>query len=270
MTPPRKPIPTARRHPSSAAEPPRHAINAAWLSQQPWLGYILPLAVYMLVGSLEPASDKPFEMAGLTIPYSAYPLVYTIKLALTAAAVALVWPTYRQFPLRVSWLAPVVGAVGIVLWVGIAELGLEDTLLTPLGLGWFVSTGQRSAFNPLAEWPDQPLAAYGFLGVRFIGLVLVVPLIEEFFLRGFAMRFVVTADWWKVPFGTYTPAAAAVGILLPVLTHPGEVFAALAWFALVTWLTFRTKNIWDCVVAHMVTNLLLGIYVLASGHWRLM
>ena len=156
------------------------------------------------------------------------------------------------------------------MWVGIARLGLEDTLLTPLGLGGFIGTGQRSAFNPLDQWPEQPALAYAFLAVRLFGLVLLVPLVEEFFLRGFAMRFVVAAEWWKVPFGTYSPAAAAVGVLLPVLTHPAEAFSALAWFGLVTWLCFRTKNIWDCVVAHLVTNLLLGIYVLATGEWRFM
>ena len=127
---------------------------------------------------------------------------------------------------------------------------------------------RRSTFDPLSQWPDRPLLAYGFLAVRLLGLAVVVPLIEEFFLRGFAMRFVVTADWWKVPFGTYTPAAAAVGTLLPVLSHPAEALSALAWFGMVTWLTFRTKNIWDCVVAHAVTNLLLGCYVIATGDWR--
>jgi len=61
-----------------------------------------------------------------------------------------------------------------------------------------------------------------------------------------------------------------------VLSHPGEVFAAVAWFSLVTWLMVRTRNIWDCVVAHAVTNLLLGVYVVGSqlllggNNWYLM
>jgi hypothetical protein len=32
----------------------------------------------------------------------------------------------------------------------------------------------------------------------------------------------------------------------------------------------RTRNIWDCVAAHALTNLVLGCYVLASNDWRLM
>ena len=30
----------------------------------------------------------------------------------------------------------------------------------------------------------------------------------------------------------------------------------------------HTRNIWDCVVAHAVTNLLLGVYVVATGEWQ--
>jgi membrane protease YdiL (CAAX protease family) len=60
-----------------------------------------------------------------------------------------------------------------------------------------------------------------------------------------------------------------MGIGFPALAHPGEVFASLAWFGMVTWLLIRTKNIWDCVAAHAITNLLLGIYVLTFDQWQL-
>jgi membrane protease YdiL (CAAX protease family) len=52
--------------------------------------------------------------------------------------------------------------------------------------------------------------------------------------------------------------------------HPGELLAAAVWFSMVTWLMVKTRNIWDCVVAHAVTNLLLGVYVVATGQWQLM
>jgi membrane protease YdiL (CAAX protease family) len=53
-----------------------------------------------------------------------------------------------------------------------------------------------------------------------------------------------------------------------VIYHP-EKLAALVWFSLVTWLMWRTRNIWDCVAAHAVTNLLLGIYVVTQHQWQL-
>ncbi len=222
----------------------------------------------MLAGNLEPTPTGSFERFGLTIPYAAYPVVYAIKIALTMAAMALVWPGYRQFSGRISPLALVVGIVGGLLYVGLCKLQLERTVLSPLGLGWVVEYGPRSAFNPWANWPDRPLLAYGFLAVRFWGLVVVVPIIEELFLRGLLMRFFIAPDWWKVPFGTLTPTAIAVGTVVPILMHPpAEALAAAGWFTLITWLMFKTKNIWDCVAAHGVTNLLLGLYVVASGDW---
>src|SRR5690606_41137358 len=102
----------------------------------------------------------------------------------------------------------------------------------------------------------------------FLGLALLVPMIEESFLRAFLMRYVMHENWTEIPFGVVNRMAVAVGILLPVLYHP-EHLAALVWFSLVTWLMVRTKNYWDCVAAHATTNLLLGIYVVVAGAWLL-
>lgn len=275
-----------------------------WLSRYPWATFVVPLAVYMLVGSLEPTppklgvadsaatksetavpavddvvdvesesiEDAATEDGGLLprLPYRYYPAVYSVKIALTCIAMLVVLPGYRTFPFRVSWLAFIVGATGVVLWVGICKLELEERLLVPLGLGSLVATGERSAFNPLAELRDNPAWAYGFLAIRLFGLAVVVPIIEEFFLRGFLMRFVMHDRWELVPFGSVNRLAVVVGTAVPMLLHPAELLAALVWFSLVTWLMVRNRNIWDCVVAHAVTNLLLGVYVIATGDWHFM
>jgi CAAX prenyl protease-like protein len=246
------------------------APGGGWLAAYPWAVFVVPFAVYMLVGSLEPSIDKPFSLLGFQIQYAAYPLVYTAKIAATLVAMAAVLPGYRQFPFRVSPLAFAVGAIGVVLWIVLCKLELEARLLGPLGYDKIADLGRRPGFNPLAEMADRPALAYAFLAIRLLGLAVVVPLIEEFFIRGFVMRFVIDADWPKVPFGTLTPTAAAAGTLLPMLMHPAELFAAAVWFTLVTWLMFKTKNIWDCVAAHAVTNGLLGAYVLATGEWQFM
>jgi CAAX prenyl protease-like protein len=242
------------------------------LARHPWLTFLLPFVVYMVVGSCEPSPPEPDggQVANRWgIRHDHYPVVYTVKIALTVIAMVFVWPGYRQFPFRVSPLAIGVGVVGVVLWVWICSWGLERKLLAPLGLEKFLGLGERPAYNPLAQLADSPAWAYAFLGIRFFGLAVVVPIIEEFFLRGFMMRFVAAQDWWKWPFGRVTPTAAVVGTVFPMLMHPAELFAAAVWFSLVTWLMVRTKNIWDCVAAHAVTNLLLGIYVVKYGQWQL-
>ncbi len=257
--------PAANTPLTDAGSPP--AVTAPWPAGYPWVPFVVPFAVYMLAGVFEPTPDKPFDSFGVVIPYSSYPLVYTVKILLTMAAITAVWPGYRPFPLRVTPLAPLVGVVGVVLWVGICKLQLESTLLGPLGFEWLFDLGERPGFNPLDELAGQPAWAYGFLAIRFWGLAVVVPIVEEFFLRAFVMRFVVEADWWRVPFGTVTPVAIAAGTLIPMMMHPAELLAAAVWFTLVTWLMFKTRSIWDCILAHAVTNLLLGVWVVASGDW---
>lgn len=292
---------------ASDSKGPRHAdepsykniaaeLPAGWLRRWPWVTFLLPMIVFMLVGSLEPvpppATDSAenaaadtsvdddsedewedeWESDGLlpNIPYRFYPCVYTAKMVLTAFTMLLVWGGYRTFPWRLSPLAVVVGVVGVVLWIGLCQLQLETKLLGTLGLDWMIDQGERSAFNPLVELSETPVWAKVFLAIRFFGLALVVPIIEEFFLRGFLMRYVIHDHWWQIPFGTVNRMALVVGTAVPMLMHPGELLAALVWFSMVSWLMVRTRNIWDCVVAHATTNLLLGVYVVTFGEWQLM
>lgn len=248
------------------------------VDRQRWMVFVLPLLVYMVAGSLEPTPDEPGGKAiGLSIAYAWYPWMYAAKIALTVAVIALVWPGYRQFPRRVTLLALLVGLLGGVLWIGLCELDLEHRFLFPMlkhiGLDSLVPSGQRPAFNPFdPKLAIAPAGAWCFMAIRFFGLAVFVPLVEEFFLRGFAMRFVMERDWWNVPFGTASRAAIVVGTALPMLSHPGEPAATAVWFSLITWLMLRTRTIWDCVAAHAITNLMLGIYVVSHGGsaWRLL
>jgi len=244
--------------------------------ENPWIVCLLPMAVFMLVGSLEPTPDVGAEAASkswlnLGIEYRHYPVVYAVKIALVVAAMAFVWPGYRQYARRVTWLGLAVGVVGAAVWVGLStwQRSWMPELAQWIGIDWLKSLGQRSAFNPMQEI-DQPALAYVFLAARLFGLALIVPVIEEFFLRGFVMRFVMRDRWWEISFGRVSRAAVVVGTLVPVLMHPQEAVAALVWFSAITWLMTRTRSIWDCVLAHAVTNLLMGVYVIASGAWWLM
>jgi len=219
-------------------------------------------------GSVLP-SELPPEVNWAGIPYAAYPTVYALKILLTCLTIGLIWPVYRQFPVRMSGLAILVGMGGLIIWLGFGQLNWERKWLAPMGLGALVDMGVRSGLNPFRVFQDQPAwMLWGFVALRLFGMVVVVALVEEFFLRGFLMRYVVQANWWEVPVGQITLGALLACVLYAVLSHPGELFAATAWFLLVTWLAYRTKNIWDCVAAHAVTNALLGTYILLLAEWR--
>lgn len=233
---------------------------------QTYLTFLLPFVVYMVVGSLEPTPPDPAapsdDRGWWTLSYRLYPVIYTLKLGLTLACVILVSPGYRQFPLRLSGWWPVVGGLGAVAWVALAELQRPWNPI--LGMP------ERSSFNPLVELADQPTLAYLFFAVRLLGLVVVVPIIEEFFLRAFVMRIVADAHWWRLPLTQITRAGLIAGTIVPMLTHPGEALAAAVWFSAVTWMMLRTGSIWDCIAAHALTNLLLGVYVVGWSRWFLM
>ncbi len=237
----------------------------------PWVAFLLPFVVYMIGSALEPSPGSNPDVEAPAGPVS-YELVYTLKIVATLAVLAVAWPAYRQFPWRLSVWAPVVGVVGAALWIGCHYLQLEPRIVEALGADhWLVKNLGLASRPSLDAWTllrESPTWGAAFIGVRLLGLVLVVPIIEEMFLRAWMMRYVQGAQWWKIPFGHATPLAIALATIVPMLTHPEKLAAAL-WFSLVTVLMLKTKNIWDCVVAHMVTNLLLGIYVLATGTWAL-
>lgn len=260
------------------------------LEKHQWLVFVLPLVVYMALQWIEPLPLEPtggtpatakgeqtpddasalnIEQKTWRLDYRWYPMVYSLRIALTIGVMLFLLPGYLKFPLRVSWLSIAVGIAGVVIWIGLCQLRLEERLLVPLGLGPILGLGQRVSFNPLEALQGSPIWLASFLAIRFIGLAAVVPVIEEFFLRGFLMRLVMNPDWWKVPIGTITISGAIAGTLYGMLTHPAELMAAAAWFSLITWLMVKTRNIWDCVAAHAVTNLLLGIYVIVFSQWHL-
>jgi CAAX prenyl protease-like protein len=248
-----------------------------------WLPFVLPYVVYSLLGMAEPsAPEQPADgaaeieassnletVAEAPESHRLYPIYYATRIGLTVIAVCLFLPTYRAFPFQVNPMAILVGVVGVVAWIGLCRLNLELVLLRPLGWDGLLAAGARPSFDPFTAFGESPLRLAAFLAVRFFGLACVVAFVEEWFLRGFVLRFFDSPDWWTIPIGATTPAMVAIGTLYGIVSHPAEALAAAVWFSLVSWLVWKTKNIWDGVAAHMVTNLLLGIYIVVTQDWSL-
>lgn len=269
----------------------------ATLQKSAW-PFVLPFFVFMIAGMIEPrfegdsdklaapvqtgvdeeptaprddqsvessANDEYFRMqrANTAIRYCA---MYAIKVLATCGLLVWFWRIYIQhFPFSVSVGSIVVGAIGVFVWIGLCELQIEATI-------WNFFSGNslsaRSQFDPFSGIDDDLFRA-GFLALRFFGLVIMVPVCEELFLRGFVMRYIESADWWNVSLARLGTRALLVAPVYGALTHPGEAIAAIAWFSLVTVLVCKTGKFWNAVVAHGVTNLLLGIYVCVFAQWHL-
>lgn len=228
---------------------------------RPWDACVVPLVVFLAFGVLEPTPSGGGVAGWLGIPYAAYPAIYAIRLAATAGAVLRAWRPIRGWIGRTTWWPVGLGLVLVIPWIALAALQREA--------GWTTAALERSGFDPFEQYGPGP-AAWGFLALRFLGLVVVVPLVEELFLRGFLMRFVIDEAFWTVPFGRLSFASAAACIAYAVATHPAEAIAAAGWFAVMSGIAAATRRPIDVILAHAATNLALGAYVVATGSWWLL
>lgn len=217
----------------------------------PWLPYVAPMFAFLLLTAAEDAAAKAAHHP------LGYPIAYAVKIGLVAVIAVLCRSAWRDLRLRTSPFA-MVAAVVIGLAVAAVWVGL-DGLYPPLPF-----LGKRTGYDP------SDLSATNrawFLSVRFFGLVLVVPLIEELFWRSFLTRWLIDPDFHAIPVGRVTPIAAALTSIGFALEHPEWLPALLtgaAWAALLAW----SKSVSACVVSHMTANLALGIYVVKTGAWR--
>jgi CAAX prenyl protease-like protein len=217
------------------------------------LPYVMPMFAYVALSGLEsylPQVDKQPS------PHW-YPLAYAAKVvivALLAWRYRSTWRDLRPFPSAGSLaLATLSGLLVTGIWVGLDGLYPSIPFLS-----------QRSAFDPSLLSPGL---RWGFIVVRMLGLVALVPLIEELFWRSFLIRWLIDQDFPRVPIGRVTPLAAGLTSVLFALAHP-EWLPALLTGLLWAWLLWQTKSLGACVLSHAVANLILGIYVISSGDWK--
>ena len=221
----------------------------------------MPFVVFLAVGLLEPTRSGDGLAGALGIPFAAYPFLYSLRIVATLLALARSWTPLRRWLGRPTWWPPLVGLTLVVPWIVLASLQREA--------GWFSAFGSRAAFNPFADCGDG-VASRAFVATRVIGLVAVVPLIEELFLRGFLMRYVINEDFWTVPFGMLTVPAIGACLFYAAASHPSECVAAAGWFAVATGIAAATRRPIDTILAHAATNLALGGYVLLTANWWLL
>ena len=104
--------------------------------------------------------------------------------------------------------------------------------------------------------------------VHLLGTGVAIAFAEEFFWRAYLLRAVRTPDFLDIPVGAFhAPSFLAVAAVFAAehgsLAVPG-LLAGLAYGLLF----IRTRDVWAACLAHAATNLALGAYVLATGHWE--
>ena len=218
-------------------QPPGHSSDHALL------GYLAPMIAFGVVTALEGY-----------VPEAGYPLIYTAKIA----AVLLCFGMWRQplADLRGS-ATPIVSSVLLGLFVFVLWIGLEEYVPYP-------HMGSRAGFDPGVIASDAGRLA--FLCVRLLGLVIVVPVMEELLWRSLVLRYFTSEDFLSVPIGRFATSAFFIMVVGFALTH-SEWAAAAVTAALYGGWVWRTKSLLAVVIAHATTNAALGMYVLATGRW---
>ena len=214
--------------------------RAAWARVLPFLTYVF----FIVAGDL-------LERLG----YSAAQLrcLYGVKIAAVVLVLAFCWRHYSE--LKNFRLSPKAAAIAVATGLGVLLLWIS------LNAGWMV-VGSPSGFDPSSggrlDWP--------MVLVRLAGATLVVPIMEELFWRSFLLRWIQAADFMSVDPSQVGIKSFLITALLFGVEH-NLWLAGIVAGAAYSVLYMSNRTIWSPILAHAVTNGLLGVWVVSTANW---
>lgn len=218
--------------------------RAAWQRIVPFLAY---MALLWLRG------DAPADGSWGIDPR----WLYALTLPVVGGLMAWWWREYGELARQ---NLPTAGEVLAALAVGAIVFALWISLDAP----WMQIGEPTARFVPVQ--PDGALV-WPLIAVRWLGAVLVVPLMEELFWRSFLMRWVESTVFESVDPRRVGAKAVLLSTFCFVLAHPLWLAATAAGLAYAL-LYRRSGRLWTAVIAHAVTNAILGVWVVATRQWQ--
>lgn len=218
------------------------------VSAAPAWRYITPFASFIVL--LEVA-------ARLSLPAA-----WELPLRFVALAVicAMCWPTEISLRLRAPLLTASVGIVVFLVWIT-PDVLIPGYRSTPLFSNLLIGHVHSSL-------PAGALLNPWVLFWRTARAVVIVPIVEELFWRGWLMRWLINRDFSRVPLGKYATGAFWITVILFASEHGPYWDVGLIAGIAYNGLAVRTRSLADCMLAHAITNGLLGWYVIAAGQWQ--
>ena len=208
----------------------------------------LPFGLYITLLVLE--GLLPDWAPGLDVRW-----LYPVKAGLVALALAVLWRHYSEIksyglPLKHLLLSLSVGIIVLVLWV-------------KLDASWMLMGEVGKGYNPTNEAGQIDWLLVAF---RIAGAALVVPIMEELFWRSFLQRWVQQSDFMALQPAQIGLKALLIASALFAIEHLQWLAGLVAGLAY-GWLYIRTRNLWSPIIAHAVTNGMLGGYVVLTRQW---
>lgn len=152
------------------------------------------------------------------------------------------------------------GVAVFFLWIG------PDLLWPNMRNHWLFHNSLLGA--AASTLPEGLKVNAAFIVVRIFGSVILVPILEELFWRGWLMRWLISPDFRKVALGSYTPLSFWATALLFASEHGSYWEVGLLTGIIYNWWMIRTKNLANCILAHAVTNGCLAAYVIGWKQWQ--
>ena len=222
--------------------------------------YLAPFGAFMLLSMLGELVAFGFKGSNSLLVTSPQYWVFPLQAIVCGAVIAKFWRHYAfKIPRNIGF------TLGVSVFVLLLWVSPQAFLHFPPRL---------AGFDPTIFASNPPL--YGLtIGLRFLRLAIVVPLMEEIFWRGFLLRDLIdSGDFTRVPFGSYTLKSCLLVAVIFALFHwgrevyPGQdLVPALITGVLYNWVAYRTKSLASCVLAHSATNLILGGYIMQTKQW---
>ena len=163
-------------------------------------------------------------------------------------------PHVSEMRWTVSWEAIAIGILIFGIWVGL------DPYYPKLFKAG--STG-----NPADVFGKGSALAWFFNIVHIAGMTLIVPPLEEVFYRSFLYRYIASPNFLAVPMNRFVSLPFFVTIAFFGLSH-NEWLAGIICGAAYQWLVIRKNRLGDAMIAHAITNFLLGVYIVWRGAWH--
>jgi CAAX prenyl protease-like protein len=145
--------------------------------------------------------------------------------------------------------------------LGVAVYALWIVLDAP----WMVI---GSPTSPASMSTDYGTDALAVTSARLLGLVVVVPIMDELFWRSFVMRWLTRHHFLGVDPRTVSRFAFWSTAALFALEH-NQWLAGLIAGVVFNWLYMRTRSLGVAVLAHAVANACLGFHILHFDRWDL-
>lgn len=213
---------------------------------------IAPFAVYILFLALAGPLGKWFAHLGLDERW-----LYAIRVGFVLALLLLFARFYHELKWTVARLHPRTWAASIMVGVIVFALWV---------MPWpqWAQTEMAAGFSPLRDNGEIDLV---LAMVRLTGAALIVPIMEELFWRSFLLRWIKQQDFLNVDPAKVGWLAFAIVMVLFGLEHSLWLAGMLAGAAYAA-LYMTSRNLWAPIVAHAVTNGLLGLWVLNTSNWQ--